>query len=306
VTTPTRCAPLRVTGASGWIGGALLREAARREWDVQGVPRWDPDGPTDTASWQGAVIVHLAAIAHRGRGEVGEADYLRVNRDLPIALARAARAAGARRFVFVSSAAVMGAVSTRPWTETDPPAPQDPYAKAKWAAEQALWPLHEPGRFEVVVVRPPLVWGPGARANFRALVEAATGRLPLPLGRADAPRSMVFLDNLVDALLHVASSPQAAGGTFFVRDPVDRSVAQWITALRARLGRGPGLLGVPPAWVRVAARLVGREGAYQRLFGASQLDDTALRATGWHAPVPFDAALDLTLRALRPTPATPQ
>lgn len=246
-----------------------------------------------------STIMHLAAIAHRPAGGADASQLVRVNRDLAVSYARRCKQAGARRFVFVSTAAVMSSGRLQPWNESDRPDPRDAYSQAKLAAEQQLRALHEPGRFDVVVVRPPLVYGPGVRANFLSLLDWAASGVPLPLARADAPRSMVFLDNLVDALLHVAVAPQAAGRTFFVADGTDRSVADWIRAIRAALGMPPRLFGVAPALLRVAARCTGRWAMYERLFLPMRIDGSALRATGWQPPVDGDTALIRTLQAYR-------
>jgi nucleoside-diphosphate-sugar epimerase len=288
---------LCVTGAGGWIGGALVREAQRRGVPVAGLPLRDGVAGVEHAALEGAIVVHLAAIAHRTGGGVTDDEYRRVNRDLAVQLARAARDAGSRGFVFASTAAVMGPTSSRPWTEADPPAPADPYARAKLQAEEALRLLHDPGRFDVRILRPPLVWGPGVRANFAALLRLAASPLPLPLASARAPRSMIFLDDAVDALLHLCTAPSAEGGTFFVRDDVDRSVAEWIAAIRGALGRPAGLFPVPGGLVRLAATALGRPGYHERLFLAAQVDDAALRATGWHPRTPFERALRATLEA---------
>ena len=289
---------LRITGAGGWIGARLVRQARDAGLEAAGVPRgaW-LDGAPDAAALAGAAVVHLAAIAHRPAGLVDAAVFERVNHAAAVSFARRARSAGAARFVFVSTAAVMPPGSARAWTEADAPDPRDAYARAKLAAEAQLRALHEPGRFEVVVLRPPLVYGPGARANFRRLLELAAGGWPLPLGGATAPRSMVFVDNLVSALLHAAGSPRAAGQTFFVTDGTERSVADWIQAVRARLGRPARLFTLPAPIVRAAARASGRWPVYERLFLPMRVDGSALRATGWRPPVEPDEALARTLAA---------
>ena len=293
---------LAVTGAGGWIGARLMRLARERGAAVTALGRhaWlDADDPGGLDGLAGASIVHLAAIAHRPAGSTGAAEFDRVNRDGAVRFGQRAKAAGAARFVFVSTAAVMPPGHPRAWTEADAPAPRDAYSRAKLAAERELWALHEPGRFEVVVLRPPLVYGPGARANFgRLLALAATG-WPLPLAGATAPRSMVYLDNLVDALLHAAAAPTAAGRTFFVADGTERSVAGWIAAVRAALGRPARLFALPMPLVRLAARAAGRQAAYERLFLPMRVDGSALRATGWRPPVGPDAALAATVAAWR-------
>ena len=245
----------------------------------------------------GSVVIHLAAIAHRPAGPVGGSEFDRINREVAVSFAQRAKAAGARRFVFVSTAAVMPSGRMQPWTEADAPDARDAYAVAKLAAEQQLWALHEAGAFDLVVLRPPLVYGPGARANFLRLLDWAASGWPLPLANATAPRSMVFIDNLVDALLHVSAAPRAAGGLFFVADGTDRSVADWIRAVREAMGMAPRLFGVPLPLLRAAARCSGKQLLYERLFMPMRVDASALRATGWQAPVDSQAALARTVSA---------
>lgn len=283
---------LHVTGAGGWIGAAVLRAAHLRGRAATGLACRAPDGIADDwISPPRATVVHLAAIAHRAAGTVDSQEYRRVNRDLAVAAGRAASRAGARRFVFVSSAAVMGATSGRPWREDDLPRPCDAYAQAKLEAEQGLASLHEPGRFDVVVLRPPLVWGPGVRANFRALLEVASTPWPLPLAGATAPRSMVHLDNVVDAIIHLADAPGVGGRTYFVSDDDDRSVAEWIRGIRRVRGRPARLFEFPSALAGRLLDLCGRSHVYERLFLPARLDISALRATGWRPVVDVETGL---------------
>lgn len=302
--TPGTAHALRVSGAGGWIGQRLLGLAHAAGAPAAPIGRaalLDERAALPIAP--GDVVVHLAAIAHRPAGAAAAAEYERVNRDLAVSCARRARSAGARRFVFVSTAAMMRPGRARALVETDAPEPRDAYARAKRDAERLLAPLHEPGRFELVVLRPPLVYGPGARANFARLLALADSPWPLPLAGATAARSMVYLDNLVDALLHAAREPAAAGGTFLVADGTERSAADWVRAVRAARGRPARLFAPPDAWVRAAARAARRWPAYERLFLPLRVDAAALRATGWRPPVGVDDALARTLAAREPCAA---
>ena len=300
-----RPAPIGVTGTTGWIGRALVATL-----DARSLPRVDLDrdmieGRTPWPALDGGAVVHLAAIAHRDASEVGTERYDRVNRALALSVATRARQAGARRFVFVSTAAVMGPRSVRPFVESDPPAPADPYARSKLAGELGLAAVLTDGPTRPVVIRPPLVYGPGVRANVLALLDLATRRIPLPLGAARAPRSAIYIDNLVDALVHAACSEAVAGGTYFVRDDRDRSVAEWISAIRDAHGAPRRLVAVPPWLMAAAARAARRPGLHERLFAPLQVDDRAFRATGWRPPVDPGTALARTLawHASRGAPA---
>jgi UDP-glucose 4-epimerase len=226
--------------------------------------------------------------------------YHRANVESTIRLARAAVAAGARRLVYVSSVKAAAERSTRPVREDDRAAPEDAYGRSKRDAEEALWALARETGLEVVVVRPPLVYGPGVAGNFRRLMRVVqlAARVPLPLGTAQAPRSLVYVGNLADALATVALDPRAAGETFYVRDGEDLSTSALVRRLGRALGVRPRLLPVPAGPMRLLAAPLGRRGELDRLFGALQVDDGRLRAQlGWRPPFSVDEALGATARA---------
>jgi len=302
-----------VTGSSGFVGRALVAELRRRGCAVRAAVR-RRSSPDDSdvveigdlsvsTDWSAALrdvdtVFHLAARVHQV-GETGsesEAAYRRANADATAALARAAIDAGVSRFVFVSSVKVMGEVSaTRPFTEGDPPQPQDAYGRSKLAAEQAL--VDQAGQIEVSIVRPPLVYGPAVRANFLSLLKLAATGWPLPLGAARAPRSMVFIDNLVDALIACATYPHASPGTYFVSDGPDFSVAELVRLLRAEMCRPARLWNLPAGVVKAASRALGHADAAQRLFSPLQVDSGRIRRElGWTPPVPAEAGLQRTVR----------
>jgi UDP-glucose 4-epimerase len=212
------------------------------------------------------------------------------------ALARQAVAAGVHRFVFVSSVKVMGEVSTaRPFTEADPPHPQDAYGRSKLAAEQALAAVAK--QIEVSIVRPPLVYGPGVRANFLSLLKLAASGVPLPLGAAQALRSMVFIENLVDALIACATCPHPLPAIYFVSDGRDFSVAELVRLLRTEMGRPARLWSQSSSLVQAIARTLGRGDAAQRLFAPSQVDIGRIqRELGWTPPATAEAGLRQTVR----------
>jgi UDP-glucose 4-epimerase len=301
-----------VTGSNGFVGRALAAELRRRGCTVRAAVRRrsSPDDGdmvevgelSDSTDWTVALrevdtVFHLAARVHQvgEKGSETEAAYRRANADATAALARAAIDAGVRRFVFVGSVKVMGEVSaTRPFTEGDPPQPQEAYGRSKLAAEQALVELA--GQIEVSIVRPPLVYGPGVRANFLSLLRLAASGWPLPLGAAQAPRSMVFIDNLVDALIACATRPHASPATYFVSDGRDFSVAELLRLLRAEMGRPARLWELPGGVVQAAARTLGRADAAQRLFSPLQVDSGRIRRElGWTPPVDAEAGLQRTV-----------
>jgi UDP-glucose 4-epimerase len=302
-----------VTGSSGLVGRLLVGELRRRGIAVRAAvrqrsPRDDADAVevgdlSDSTDWSAALrdvdtVFHLAARVHQmgEKGGDGEAAYRRANADATAALAHQAIAAGARRFVFVSSVKVMGEVSSdRPFTEDDPPQPQDAYGRSKLAAEHELTQMAR--QIEVSIVRPPLVYGAGVRANFLSLLKLAAGGLPLPLGAARAPRSMVFIENLVDALIACATRRHGSPATYFVSDGRDFTVAELVRLLRAEMGLPARLWSLPGGLLQAATRLAGRADAAQRLFSPLQVDiGHVRRELGWSPPVAAEEGLRQTVR----------
>jgi nucleoside-diphosphate-sugar epimerase len=257
-----------------------------------------------TTDWRNALrgidtVFHLAAHVHVRKRARDEAELERVNVAATIALARAALAAGVRRFVFASSVKVMGETSgDRPFVETDAPRPQDEYGRSKIAAERALIGLD--AGLEITIVRPPLVYGPDVRANFLALLRLADSPWPLPLAGANSRRSLVYVGNLADALIACATVPHATPATYFVSDGADPSVAELVTQLRAALGRRARLWTLPNAVSRALATALGRGDAVQRLFAPLQIDTSCIRRElGWSAPFDQRAALEATANWFR-------
>ncbi len=285
---------------NGWIVRGSGRRKSMSSAIAASIETGELSASTD---WSAALrdvdtVFHLAARVHRvgENGGDGEAEYRRANVEASAALARQAVAAGVRRLVFVSSVKATGEASAeRPLTEDDPPQPQDAYGRSKLAAEHALAVLA--GQVEVSIVRPPLVYGPGVRANFLSLLKLAASGLPLPLGAARAPRSMVFIDNLVDALIACATRPHGSPATYFVSDGRDFSVAELIALLRAEMGLPARLWPLPAGALRAASRLAGRADAAQRLFSPLQVDTGRIRRElGWSPPVAAEAGLRQTVR----------
>ncbi|MES2300370.1 MAG: NAD-dependent epimerase/dehydratase family protein [Pseudomonadota bacterium] len=296
-----------VTGAGGFVGTALCHALARagiahvpalRRASAPGqVAIGELSGATD---WNAALagcdtVIHLAARAHVMHDSAADplASYRVVNVDATLALARQALRLGVRRFVYVSSVKVNGeATQGAPFTPFDTPAPQDAYGQTKHEAETALRALCQDGAMALVIVRPPLVYGPGVRANFRALMRLVAAGLPLPLASVENRRSLVALANLVDLLIVCARHPRAGGHVFLVSDGDDMSTPELIRRMAVALGRRARLLPLPPALLRMAARLLGKAGAADRLLGSLQVDISHTRSVlGWHPPVDADSAL---------------
>jgi nucleoside-diphosphate-sugar epimerase len=295
-----------VTGATGFIGRAVCRAlgaagcavvAAVRDKGADIAPgvatRVVPDiGPaTDWAPHLEGVdaIVHLAARVHRP-GETdaaARAESRRVNRDGTLRLAEAASAAGVRRVVFASSVKVNGeTTSTRsPFNEGDPPQPHDSYAVSKWEAEQGLRAVAVHTGLEAVIVRPPLVYGEGVKANFLTLLKICRRAPPLPFAAVDNRRSLIYVGNLADAVARCVTHPAAAGQVFLVRDGEDVSTPELVRRIATALGRPARLFAMPPALLKTLAGLVGRGDMAARLLDTLAVDDRKIRRElGWSPP----------------------
>jgi nucleoside-diphosphate-sugar epimerase len=306
-----------VTGANGFVGRELVAELVRRGHAVRAAVRRMGPLPagaemievgdlSESTDWRGALrgvdtVFHLAARVHARSLPQDEAECERVNVVATTALARAAIDAGARRFVFVSSVKVMGETSAgRPFVETDPPGPHDAYGRSKLAAEHALALLARD--FGVTIVRPPLVYGPGVRANFLSLLRLADSAWPLPLASATACRSLVFVGNLVNALIACATVPHSTPATYFVADGNDLSVAELVTLLRSALGVPAKLWNLPAGLAGALASVIGRGDIAQRLFAPLQVDSSRIRRElNWSPPFDPREALVATARWFQST-----
>jgi nucleoside-diphosphate-sugar epimerase len=217
-------------------------------------------------------------------------------------LARAAAKNGVRRLVYMSSVRAMGETTRpgAPFRPTDSPLPREAYGRAKLAIEQALATAAQETGLELVILRPPLVYGPAVKANFRALIRLSASGLPLPFAGIANRRSLIFLDNLVDAAARAAVHPAAAGHVLLARDAADLSTAELIRQLAAGLGRPARLFAMPQAVLAVCRRLPALGTFFARLTLSLQVDDSATRhLLGWAPPVSPEIGLAATARAFR-------
>lgn len=304
-----------VTGANGFVGRATGAALVAAGHDATGAVRRSATLPAGVAAAQAPdlgpdadwrpllagmeVVIHAAARVHQVTETATdpEAAFRAVNVEGTRVLAEQAAAAGVRRLVFVSSVKVLGdgradgRADGQPYTDSDAPAPTDAYSRSKAEAEAALRTVAARTGLEVVILRPPLVHGPGVGANFGALVRLVARGLPLPFGAINNRRSLVGVDNLADALRFAAETPQATGCTLLVRDGEDVSTPELIRRLARAMGRPARLVPVPPGLLRAGLGLIGRRAMADRLLGSLTVDDAGLRGLGWVPPLSLDAGL---------------
>ncbi len=219
-------------------------------------------------------------------------EFRKVNVDGTLALARQAAAAGLSRFIFISSIGVNGNINTRPFTENDNPGPAEPYAQSKWEAEQGLWEIQRETGIDIVIIRPPLVYGPEAPGNFGSLVRWVERRMPLPLGAIHNQRSLVALDNLVDLIITCIDHPAASNQVFLAGDGQDLSTTELLRGVAKAMGKPSRLIPVPATLLMQGATLLGKKPVAQRLLGSLQVDISKARSLlGWEPPVSVEEGL---------------
>jgi len=305
-----------LTGASGFVGKAILKAAQHRGLSIRAVFRFmdfemeicdavlipELDASTD---WAPAligvdVLVHAAARAHIMQEDAMNpmAEYRRVNVEGTLNLARQAATAGVRRFVFISSIKVNGDSTApgRPFTADDAPAPEDAYGLSKAEAEAQLRQVAQETGMQVVIIRPPLIYGPGVKGNFASLIGWVRRGLPLPLGAViHNRRSLVGLDNLVNLILACTMHPKAANQTFLISDGEDLSTSELLRKIGKALGRPPQLLWVPVGFISLVAGLLGKSKISERLLGSLQVDiHKTCEMLDWSPSVAIDEGLRRT------------
>lgn len=307
-----------VTGANGFVGRALCTELARCGHSVKGALRQKERSPElmedaelavvgtidagtdwDKALFGCLVVIHLAARVHViNSAQDTQELYRATNTDATLNLARQAAQAGVKRFIFVSTIKVHGEGRDKPYRESDVPAPEDPYAISKWEAEQGLWRIAEETGLEVVILRPPLVYGPGVKANFLRLMQLIQQGWPLPLGAIRNRRSLLYLGNFVDAIRLCIEHPAAAGQTFLLDDGQTVSTPDLIREIASAIERPARLLTVPVSLLKWAGWMTGRGAAVSRLTGSLYADSQAIKTQlGWQPPYTMQAGLAHTVSA---------
>ena len=309
-----------ITGPTGFVGQALISNLIQQEFSVTAAVR----RPTDTlppsvqqitvgdllpeTDWQLALsdvdtVVHLAARVHvmNDRAEDPIAVFHHVNVEGTVRLAECAVQEGVRRFVFVSSIKVNGeGTGHAALTEQETPAPQDPYAVSKWKAEQILRKIEAESGLEVVILRPPLIYGPDVKANFLNLVKLVDKGIPLPLGCVNNMRSLLGLSNMVSAITTCITHEKAAGKTYLLSDGEDVSTPELVRRIAIALGKKPRLLPVPTILLRLAGKLTGKSAQIDRLLGSLVIDSSKIRDDlNWQPTCSMQEELAKMAKAMR-------
>lgn len=306
-----------ITGANGFLAGALTQSLAksyplvlalRSEHKLASIDNAETVIVGDvnaTTDWSRAltdvdVVIHCAARAHIMKDEMADplAEYRKVNVDGSMNLARQALEAGLRRFIYISSVKVNGESTNGrlPFTEKDIPAPEDAYGISKLEAEQALIELTKNSGMDLVIIRPPLVYGPGVKANFLSLIKLSSIPIALPFGLVHNKRSMVFVGNLVDFICACIEHPSAANEVFLVSDGEDISLKELITHIRKALGRRANMLPVPVFLLNLLGIITGKKAVIDRLVGDLQLDSTKAQSLlGWKPPFSVQQGIEQTV-----------
>lgn len=303
-----------VTGANGFVGRVLCMQLSASGFKVRQAVRARDSGSPDAVAvgdigegtdWRAALagasrVVHLAARAHVLRETAADpiAEYRKINVQGTERLARSAAELGIRRLLFLSSVKVNGErTEKRPYAENDVPRPEDAYGVSKWEAEQALARVAAETGLEVVVLRPPLIYGPGVKGNFLRLMNFVARGLPLPLGAIANRRSLIYAGNLADAIVKALAAREVTGKTYLLNDGEDVSTPALVRLLARSLGVKSRLIPVPLAVLGLAATLAGKRAELERLAGSLQVDSTRIRRElGWQPPFTLAQGLEQTAR----------
>ena len=308
-----------MTGATGFVGQHLVNALLRKKKQVRACVRGRryksySESPlvelslvedlSQVASWEKAlrdvtVVIHTAARVHIMEDKEADplAEFRKVNTEGTLNLARQAAEQGVSRFIFISSIKVNGEMTSigQPFRTTDNTIPTDPYGLSKYEAEQGLLRIASETDMEVVIIRPPLIYGPGVKANFASMMKWVSKGVPLPLGAVYNNRSLVALENLIDFIIHCIAHPKAANEVFLVSDEEDISTTQLLKKVAKALGKKANLLPIPVSLMSFAATLIGKKSVAERLFGSLQVDSAKARdLLDWKPVVKMDEQLRKT------------
>ncbi|MCQ4277077.1 UDP-glucose 4-epimerase family protein [Stutzerimonas degradans] len=297
-----------VTGASGFVGRALIGKilsspsmqlsvAVRSCGAVEDFPVHVVGELSEGNDWSMALagqqlVIHVAAAVHLPDSDLAQHGYKVVNILGTLNLARQAAAAGVKRFIFISSIGVNGNASDHPFRAELQPNPAGPYAQSKWEAEKGLWQLHQETGMEIVIIRPPLVYGPGAPGNFGSLVRWIEKGVPLPLGAIHNKRSLVGIDNLIDLIIRCIDHPAAANQVFLAGDGEDLSTTELLRGVGKAMGKPARLIPVPAGLLQLGATVLGKKAMAQRLLGSLQVDiSKTCELLDWKPPYTVEEGL---------------
>jgi nucleoside-diphosphate-sugar epimerase len=305
-----------ITGSSGFVGSALCRSLAASGLCVRAAVREQRRAPVGcseitiiekvdgaTRWWRALegvdLVVHLAAKAHVTRGALRTTEYLEVNSNGTRALAAASALAGVRRFIYLSSIKVNGSSTAgRPFRAEDEVRPDGVYGYSKWLGERYVTEASAGSRMEAVIVRPPLVYGPGVKANFLALLKWVDRGWPLPFGSVENARSLVSIWNLMDLIAVLLRCPRSAAGTWMVSDGNDLSTPELVELIGDAMKRPARLLRVPTGALRVIGSILRIGGGVERLCGSLAVDMSATKAAfNWNPPLTVQEAICRTVDA---------
>lgn len=283
---------------------AAIRSESTQINDLEQVIVESIDRKTDWASalQNVDIVIHLAARVHVMDDVESDplTEYRKVNTAGTLNLARQAVDAGVKRFVFISSIKVNGEHTNKgsKFSPDDDYIPMDPYGMSKYEAEQGLLTLAKETDMEVVIIRPPLVYGSGVRANFASMMKWINKGVPLPLGAVHNKRSLIALDNLVNFIIHCVDHPKAANEVFLISDGEDVSTTELLRKVANAFGEKAVLFPVPVSLMTMAAKLIGKADVANRLFSSLQVDSSKARdLLGWEPVVTMDEQLKKTADA---------
>lgn len=318
---------LLITGATGFIGSRLMKQALRKQYNVIAIARaeklaecqlldvninnhdalnWHAGELIADYDWSASLqgigcVIHCAARVHQMQDNAAfsQSMYDETNFHATVNLARQAAQAGVKRFIFLSSIKVNGEQTEQgqPFQPTVTTPPSDPYGVSKYKAEQALQTLAQETAMEVVIIRPPLVYGPGVKANFQSMMKWASRTVPLPLGAIKNQRSMVFIDNLVDLIITCIHHPKAANQVFLASDGQDVSTSQLLREVKQAAQSHCLLLPIPMSWFTIAANCIRKPDIAQRLCSSLQVDITKTQTLlGWQPPFSWAQGIAHTVK----------
>lgn len=299
-----------ITGSNGFVGAHLAPALIQQNYSLKPINRSTFDGITPVTDWSKPLaegidtVIHLAARVHLMQDSSADplTTYRATNTESTLNLAQQAADSGVRRFIFLSSIKVNGEGRNTPYTEQDIPAPIDPYAISKWEAEQGLLEISAKTGMEVVIIRPPLIYGAGVKANFLRLLQWIEKGRPLPFGNISNRRSLLYIGNLVDAIRICIEHPAAANQVFLLSDNESISTTELSLKLSKYFKYSPRLLNLPPHLLKIALMFIGKKQTADRLLGSLSINNRKIcQSLNWKPPFTLDEGLSETVKAYSQT-----